>query len=205
MRVDVYADPVCPWCYLGKGRLERALAGRPAEWHWRPFLLNPDVPAGGIDRQLYLNARFGSSERARQIDRAVEDAAARDGIALALERIRRVPSTVDAHRLIRLAARHGRADTVMARLFAAYFSEGLEIDDHAVLAAIAANAGLDPAEVHAHLASTDDRGAVLAAAAQARRAGIQAIPCFVFNGRYALSGAHEPAAFAPLIDLAAAA
>lgn len=205
MLIEVYADIVCPWCFIGQHRLKRALALRPqlaVERTWLPFELNPEIPPEGIDRTLYLAAKFGGLERARQIYALVEETAARDGLVLHLDRVRRTPNTLDAHRLIALAARHGQAEALIDTLFRAYFQLGLDIGDREVLTALAAEAGLDPDEASAHLASDADRTAVRAIQARARQLGIHAVPTFIFERRYALAGAQDPATLLPLLDLA---
>lgn len=207
MLIEIFSDLICPWCYLGWHRLETALAERPglrAELRWLPFQLNPDMPSGGMDRFFYLSHRFGSIERARQLFAAVEQAAARDGLPLHLSRIRRTPSTLEAHGLVLLAERYGRAVQVAKALFRAYFVDGMDIGNRGVLVAIAGACGLDRAAVTRHLAAGEDTAAVRASDARARAMGIQAVPCFVFNRRYGLAGAQEPAALLPLLDLAGA-
>lgn len=207
MLIETFADVVCPWCYIGRHRLGRALAERPrltVELRWQPFQLNPDMPRGGMERSQYLTAKFGGAERARQINAVIEETAARDGLPLALHRIRRTPSTLDAHRVIRLAARRGGALAVADALFHAYFVEGLDIGDRDTLAATAAQAGVDLTmdEVRSLLAGDAEAGAVHAADTLARQLGLQAVPCYIFDRRYALSGAQEPVSFLPLLDLA---
>ncbi|HSK38176.1 MAG TPA: DsbA family oxidoreductase [Arenibaculum sp.] len=205
MLVEIYSDLICPWCFIGKRRLERALAQRPrlvVDRRWRPFELNPDMQPAGMDRMAYLAAKFGGIERARQVYAVVEETAARDGLNLSLNRIRRTPNTLDAHRLVRYAARWDLADTLTDRLFDAYFIGGLDIGDHDVLAVKAVEAGLEEDHVRSFLDSDDETAVVRTAEATARQMGIQAVPCFVFNRRFALSGAQEPAAFLPLLDLA---
>lgn len=205
MLVEIFSDLVCPWCYIGKRRFERALDQRPGiilQKRWQPFELNPDLPAAGMDRMAYLAAKFGGLERARQVYGVIEETAARDGITLSPGRIRRTPNTLDAHRLVRYAMRGGTADRLVDLLFEAYFVEGLDLGDREVLAAKAKQAGLDEAEARRFLERDDETMAVRAIEAGARQMGIQAVPCFVFNRRYALSGAQEPTTFLPLLDLA---
>ncbi|HEY0835725.1 MAG TPA: DsbA family oxidoreductase [Azospirillum sp.] len=204
MLIETFADLICPWCYIGKHRLSRALAERPRvrpEMRWQPFQLNPDMPRGGMERDAYLAAKFGGPERARQIYAVVEETAERDGLPLHLDRIRRTPNTLDAHRAIRLAARHGLGDALAEALFRTYFEDGLDIGDRDTLAATAAGIGLDGAEMKALLASDAESATVHAADKLARQLGLQAVPCYIFDRRYALSGAQEPASFLPLIDL----
>ncbi len=208
MRIDIYHDLICPWCFIGKRRLERALAARPSpavEIRWQPFQLNPNMPRVGMDRLAYLSAKFGGVERAAQAYATVAETAARDGLMLALDRIRRTPNTLDAHRLVRLIeAKTGDASEAVELLFQAYFQEGRDIGSHAVLIDVAAGLGCNPDTVRDWLTGSAELTAVRAADAAARQIGIQAVPCFVFSRRYALSGAQEPAAFFPLFDLSAA-
>lgn len=204
MLIEFYADLICPWCYIGWRRLRRAVAERPAvkpDIRWQPFQLNPDMPAGGMDRQLYLHAKFGSRERARQIYGVVEETARRDGLILNLGRIRRTPSTFDAHRLVRWAESQGDAAPLVEALFAAYFSDGADLSNADTLAEAAVSAGFNRAGARSLLAGTDEAATVRAADAVARQLGLHAVPCFVFDRRYALSGAQEPSSLLPLLDL----
>jgi predicted DsbA family dithiol-disulfide isomerase len=205
MQLDVFSDTVCPWCYVGKRRLERALKARPQadlRIRWRAFQLNPGMPAAGMDRRAYLDAKFGGSERARAIYETVRAAGVSEGIEFAFDRIQRTPNTLHAHRLIRFAGVRERQSEILEALFHGYFVDGRNIGDRTVLANIAAEAGLDRQEAADYLASDVDVEAVLGEDTLARRAGINGVPCFVFNGRYALSGAQEPEAFFHLFDLA---
>ncbi len=210
MIIQVFADIICPWCYVGHSRLHKALmlhAGVQLEetkfrLEWMPFQLNPDMPPGGMDRQAYLTAKFGSVERAKAAYSAVEAAAERDGLPLSLNRIRTTPNTLDAHRLVRWASRYGRADALIARLYEAYFQEGRDISDMGVLASLGSDVGLERRETRYFLNSILEQDTVRASDATARRLGVQAVPCFVFGRRYALAGAQDPAAFFPLLDLA---
>jgi predicted DsbA family dithiol-disulfide isomerase len=204
MLIETFADLICPWCYIGKNRLARALELRPGlrpNIRWQPFQLNPDMPPGGMARSDYLALKFGGPERARQIHRMVEDTAERDGLPLALDRIRRTPNSLDAHRAIRIAERHGQGNAMADALFNAYFVLGLDISDHDVLAATATAIGLDATETKQLLATDAENAAVQSADALARQMGLQAVPCYIFDRRYALSGAQEPASFLPLLDL----
>ncbi|WP_029009913.1 DsbA family oxidoreductase [Azospirillum halopraeferens] len=205
MLIETFADLICPWCYIGKHRLGRALAMRPRmtpELRWQPFQLNPEMPRSGMDRDAYLSAKFGGTERARQIYAVVEETAERDGLPIDLHRIRRTPNTFDAHRTVRYASRHGLGDAMAEALFDAYFTAGADIGDRDALAATAATLGLDPREVKTMLATDAEVTAVRSADMLARQLGLQAVPCYIFNRRYALSGAQEPASFLPLLDLA---
>jgi predicted DsbA family dithiol-disulfide isomerase len=197
MTVDVVSDVVCPWCYIGKRRLEEALAGRagaPLRVRWHPFQLNPDIPAGGVDRRTYLEEKFGGPERAREIYARVEAAGREVGIPFAFDRIERQPNTVDAHRLIAWAQSHAPAagDRLVERLFESYFTEGADIGSIDVLVGLAAEVGCDATAVRAHLASDAGRDEVSAADAGMKSMGIGGVPFFVFNRRLAVSGAQPP-------------
>ncbi len=208
MQIDIFFDLVCPWCFIGKHRMDRALAERPSlpvELNWQPFQLNPGMPPGGMDRRDYLSAKFGGSGRAAQIYAMVAETAERDGLCLELDAIHRTPNTLDAHRLVRFATRRGRDPAIVAEsIFKAYFQQGRDIGDRKTLADIAESLGLDRDAVVDHLAGRTDINHIRAADAAARRMGIQAVPCFVFDRRYALSGAQEPDSFFPMFDLAGA-
>jgi len=204
MRIDIVADVICPWCFIGKRRLEAALAQRPAiatEITWRPFQLNPDMPAEGMSREAYLAAKFGGQAHAKRINQAVVDAGATIGIPFAFEKVERTPNTLAAHRLIRFAQRTGRATELVDRLFAGYFIEGRDIGHIDTLASIAGDSGLDATAARDFLAGTSERAEVSADDAGARRLGINAVPCFIFDGQYAISGAQEPPFFFPVFDL----
>lgn len=205
MRLDIFSDVICPWCYIGKRRLERALALRPDAQpaiRWRAFQLNPDMPSDGMDRQVYLRRKFGGEARARQVYDNIRTAAEGESLEFCFERIRRTPNTVKAHRLIRYATDQGVADAVVEALFAAYFREGRDIGDVAELVALAEECGLDNAAVAEWMATEDGTAEVQAETHFAYQNGIHGVPCFIVNGKYAVSGAQEPEAFMPLFDLA---
>jgi predicted DsbA family dithiol-disulfide isomerase len=205
MQIDIVSDVICPWCFIGKRRLERALALRPdltATLSWRAFQLNPDMPSDGIPRELYLSAKFGGSRAAGRLYATVCAAGRGEGIDFAFERIRRTPNTLRAHRLIRYAASEGCADQVVEALFRAYFLEGLDIGGIETLAAIAARGGLDQAASLGYLIGDAGANEVRAEEHRARRLGIHAVPCFVLDRGYAISGAQEPEMFLPLFDIA---
>jgi predicted DsbA family dithiol-disulfide isomerase len=203
MRLDIFSDTICPWCYVGKRRLARALAARPQPkltTHWRAFQLNPGMPPEGMDRGRYIEAKFGSPERARRIYEAVSAVGASEGIAFNFDAIRRTPNTLASHRLLRKAAKLGLQGDMLDALFAAYFSEGRDIGNYDVLADIAGTVGVPDAA--AFLASAEGTLEAKAEDGLARRQGINGVPCFIFNGRFQLSGAQEPESFFQLFDLA---
>jgi predicted DsbA family dithiol-disulfide isomerase len=195
--IDIVSDVVCPWCYIGKRRLEAALDARGharPEIRWHPFQLNPDIPAGGIDRRSYLEAKFGGPERAREVYARVEAAGREAGIPFAFERIERQPNTLDAHRLIAWAQAVAleRADGLVERLFKAYFTEGANIGAVPELARLAGEAGYDAAAALSHLESDAGRAEIAAADERSKEMGIAGVPFFIFNRRIAVSGAQPP-------------
>lgn len=205
MRIDIFSDTICPWCFIGKRRLERALAERPQPGltiRWRAFQLNPDMPAAGMDRQQYLATKFGGADNAERVYATVRQAGEQEDIPFAFDRIARTPNTLRSHQLLTFAATQGDQDPVVERLFNAYFLEGQDIGDIEVLVQAAADAGLDTAAARDYL--ENDRGLAEAFGEdrQAREAGIQGVPTFIVNGRYALSGAQEPEVLFQLFDLA---
>ena len=204
MRVDIVSDTICPWCYIGKRRFERALAAcgsADATVEWRPFQLNPDMPAGGVDRRGYMIAKFGSEARVAEIFDAIEHAGAGENIRFVFDRIARTPNTVDSHRLIAFAGRHGAQDATVEALFRRYFERGEDIGDDDVLVAAGEDAGLDKAAVRRFLAGGEGVEEVRRESAAASRMGVSGVPCFVFENRYAVSGAQEPAVFERIFDL----
>ncbi len=204
--VEVVYDLVCPWCYLGVRRLFRTMHRRPDllfDLCWRPFLLNPDMPRAGMARSDYVIRKFGGEDRARRLYASVTEIGAAEGVEFRFDRIRRTPSSVEAHRLVRWAAPQGRSDEMAEALFAAHFADGLDIGDHLVLRDIAAHAGLDPVATAAFLRSDEDVDAVHADNLRAHRLGINGVPCFVVAGRHAIAGAQEPEVIERLLDVAA--
>ncbi len=206
MQLDVYIDTVCPWCLIGKRRLERALAERPdwdVEVRWRAFQLNPEMPAQGMDRKVYLELKFGGAAGAERVYAQVREAGDSEEIPFAFDAIARTPNSVDSHRLIRFAAGRGKQDETVEALFEAYFLRGEDIGDREVLIAAAGAADLDPAEARAFLDSDLEDQAVREEDAEARRAGLQGVPTFIVNGKFelALSGAHVPEVLLKLLEL----
>jgi predicted DsbA family dithiol-disulfide isomerase len=200
--IDVVSDVVCPWCYIGKRKLEAALgelaaqdpAPEPAV-RWHPFQLNPDLPPQGIARSAYLQAKFGGESRAADIYARVKAVGAEVGIAFDFDRIEVQPNTLAAHRLIAWAQE--RKDPVLTgglveRLFQAYFVQGRAIGEPEVLAQIASEAGMEIGGARAMLASSEGLAAVSAEDREARSVGINGVPFFIFNGSTAVSGAHDP-------------
>jgi predicted DsbA family dithiol-disulfide isomerase len=199
LTIDVISDVVCPWCYIGKRRLEAALgqlaAREPAlrpfvSWH--PFQLNPDLPREGIDRRAYVESKFGGPERAQQVYERIRAVGAEVGIPFAFGAIARQPNTRDAHRLISWAQAQGDADALVEQLFRAYFLDGRFVGDHAVLATIAGEAGFDADAARAYLTSEQGDEAIVAMDRRVRELGVEGVPFFIFEGRVAVSGAQEP-------------
>jgi len=199
LTIDIISDVVCPWCYVGKRRLEQALALRGAadgapRLTWHPFQLNPELPVAGMDRRTYLERKFGGPQGARDVYARVEEAGRDAGIAFAFDRIARQPNTLDAHRLIAWAQQDGSAAAaaLVERLFRAYFLDGLDIGAPNLLAQLAGESGLDARAAAAWLASDAGGAEVREADREARRLGVGGVPFFIINQRIAVSGA-QPA------------
>jgi predicted DsbA family dithiol-disulfide isomerase len=194
LAIEIVSDVICPWCYIGKRRLEKALAlldGEvQAQIRWLPFQLNPGMPREGLPREEYRRQKFGSAERARELDARVAAEGRGEGIAFAFERIARTPNTVAAHQLIELAQREGRGDAVVDALFRAYFEEAKDIGEPALLAEIAATHGVSgwPGQAHADEVSRLEENV--------RGLGVSAVPTFIFDRKFGISGAHPPDALA---------
>ncbi|MCR0981417.1 DsbA family oxidoreductase [Roseomonas populi] len=203
LAIEVVFDLVCPWCFLGTRRLRRALRARPelaVDLIWRPFLLNPEQPAG---RDPFAR-RPGGADRTRRLHATLTEMGRAEGVPFRFDLIHRTPPSLDAHRLVRLAARRGVAEEVVDRLFLAHFAEGADIADHATLAGIAALAGLDRAATRRFLAGDAEVEVVGAENLRAHRLGINGVPCFVIAGRHAIAGAQEPEVLQRLLDVALA-
>jgi predicted DsbA family dithiol-disulfide isomerase len=191
-RIDIVSDAICPWCYIGKRQLERALSILEAEVmtfsvHWNPFQLNPDMPKQGRDRAAYRVEKFGSAEKSAELDRRITEAGAAVGLEFRTDLITRTPNTIDAHRLIWLAENHGVQDAAVEAVFRAYFIEGRDIGDHAVLAACGAEAGLRDVAAFLDSGLADDE--MRAADQAARDAGVSGVPSFFLDGHALFSGA----------------
>ncbi len=206
MQIDVISDTVCPWCYIGKRRLARALEMRPEiefDIQWRPYQLDPNVPREGVDRAAYMKAKFGEGPRVSAMGDALKAEGLREGIPFAFDKIERRPNTLDSHRLIRWAAAAGIQDTVVERLFAAYFLEGRDIGDPAVLEFLAADAGMDPpSRSRICFWGDTDLAAVERETKLAGEMGITGVPTFIFANKFVLSGAREAEVIVQVIDKA---
>ncbi|BCH10051.1 DSBA oxidoreductase [Mesorhizobium sp. 131-3-5] len=208
--VDVVSDVVCPWCFIGQKRLDKAVAAAgdvDVHIRWRPFQLDPTIPPQGKDRREYMRAKFGSDERIREIHARIEPLGEAEGISFAFDAIKVAPNTLDAHRLIRWAGAAGEAvqNRLVRRLFQLNFEEGVNIGDHAVLVEAAREAGMDASVVATLLPTDADVEAVRTEIATASRMGISGVPCFLLEGRYAVMGAQDVDTLADAIRQVAAA
>jgi len=206
-RLEIISDPICPWCYIGKSKLEKALAsaGNPFDITWRPFQLNPDMPPEGMDRRTYLESKFGT-DRATDVYAQIEKAATNAGLEVDFSRMKRTPNTVDAHRVIRWAKTSGHQGDLVSALFERYFKLGEDISDHAVLVDAARQVGMDGDVVARLLQGDADRDEVLGEDREAREMGVSGVPTFLIGGTYVVQGAQDSATWEKIIaDLTAAA
>lgn len=206
-KIDVVSDVVCPWCYIGKRNLDTARAERPTmqfDVMYRPYQLNPDLPLEGEDRRAHLLAKFGSEERLTEVLKTVESAAESVGLKLRYDKIKVSPNTLNAHRLIRWAFGQKKGDSVVDRLFRAYFEEGADIGQVSVLAALGGECGLDEALVDELLSADHDREAVYQEANQARAMGISGVPTFILQNKWAIVGAQPAHVLTQAFDSVAA-
>ncbi len=203
IRLDIFADPVCPWCYVGKANLDRALEAHPDHPFavaWHPFQLNPDMPAEGVDKRQYLAARFGGEDQLDQIHARLAAMASAAGVEMDPDKPSRIPNTLNAHRLIHWAGLEQRQTPVVAALMRAYWRDGRDIGAAEVLADIAAGTGMDRAVVARLLASDADRDDIAARDLDARKKGVTAVPTFLIAQHYVVSGAQPPEMWAAVID-----
>lgn len=201
IKLDIISDPICPWCYIGKGALDRALEANPdhpflIEWH--PFQLNPDMPPEGMDRVAYMDAKFGKGAMARA-DEMIVDRANELGLAINYELMKRTPNTLDAHRLLHWAGIEGRQTPAKAALFKAHFRDGRDIGDPAVLADIAASIGLDRDLVTTLLQGDADKDDIMARDRHARERGVTGVPTFIIGNRHAVVGAQPVSVWTGII------
>ncbi|WP_339759896.1 DsbA family oxidoreductase [uncultured Sulfitobacter sp.] len=195
IKLDIMSDPICPWCYIGKAHLDRALASEPdhpflIEWH--PFQLNPDMPAKGMDRRAYLEGKFGGKEGAVKAYAPVVEHAKKAGLTINFEDMKRTPNTLDAHRLIHWAGIEGRQTAAVSALFKAYFVDARDIGDAEVLADIADGIEMDASVVSRLLASDSDAQDIRDRDAHSRKMGINSVPTFIVGGKHAVPGAQPP-------------
>ena len=203
IKLDILSDPICPWCYIGKAQLDRALANRPdhpfvIEWH--PFQLNPDMPAEGMDRRAYLEAKFGGREGAVKAYAPIVEHAAKAGLEINFEGMTRTPNTIDAHRLIHWAGIERKQEEAVDALFHAYFVETRDIGDHDVLADIADAIGLDAAVIRRLLGSDADRDDIAQRDAHSREMGVTGVPTFIVDQSHAVPGAQPTELWEKVID-----
>jgi predicted DsbA family dithiol-disulfide isomerase len=203
MLIEVFADFSCPWCFIGRRRLARARELRPQlsiSTVWQPFQLNPELPPEGIGRHMRPSGKSDNFDRLTAMERVLEESGAKDGIRFKFDRITRMPNTMSAHRLMRLAARSQQDDALADRLFSGFFERGEDIGNIATLTDIAADIGLDAASAYAFLLGREEAETVASIDALGHQSGIAGVPYFVFDRRYALAGAQEPMSFLPLFD-----
>ena len=203
IKLDILSDPICPWCYIGKTQLDRALAERPdhpltIEWH--PFQLNPEMPREGMDRRAYLEAKFGGKDGAVSTYRRIEEYAEDIGLPVNFGEIQRTPNTVDAHRMIHWAGIERKQTQMVDALFQAYFVDGRDIGDADTLADLGDSIGLDAAIVHKLLATDEDRQMIQDRDAQAREMGVNSVPTFIVASQHAVPGAQPPEMWLKVID-----
>lgn len=201
--LDIMSDPICPWCYIGKTHLDKALAahgGAPFHIRWHPFQLNPDMPPEGMDRRAYLEGKFGGPDGAKAAYAPVREHAAAAGLSIDFDAISRTPNTRDAHRLIHWAEIEDKQDAVVQALFENYFCDGRDIGSHEVLADIADSAGMDASVVARLLASEADLKEIVDRDAAARGMGVTSVPTFIVAGQHAVPGAQPPELWAKVID-----
>jgi predicted DsbA family dithiol-disulfide isomerase len=203
MLIELYADIACPWCYIGERRLAEALRQRPditVERRWRPFQLQPDLPAQGLPWKEFVQTKFGGAVQAQRIFARVAEAGAPDGIDFRFDRVATAPNTLDAHRLVLFAAERGQEWPMADALYAAHFTDGRDLNDLDQLVALAESVGLDGEEARAYLASDAGTAEVEASQEQAERLGITGVPFYVIDGRYGLSGAQPVEVFVRALD-----
>ncbi len=207
MQIDFLFDAICPWCYIGKRRLEQTLEERndfEFQINWHPFLLNPDLPTGGMDRNSYLAGKFGSESRIRRVYGAIADVGLSVEIGFNFDTIRHTPNSIDAHRLIRFAGQEGKTECAVESLFEGYFVNGQNIGEAEVLVEIARDLSLDANAFAAHLDTDDGIAEIYDANARAHRLGINGVPSYVFNDHLVISGAQDPNVLGRMLDAAIA-
>lgn len=206
VRLDIFSDPVCPWCHVGKANLDRALTDHPDhpfQIQWHPFQLNPDMPPEGVAKRAYLEAKFGGKDRVDAIHERLREVARAAGVALDPDKPQKMPNTLNAHRLIHWAGIEGRQSEIVTRLMRAYWAEGRDIGDLATLAAIAGEGGMDAAATLRLLRSDADADDIAARDADARAKGVNSVPTFLIAQQYVVSGAQPPELWGQVIaDLA---
>jgi predicted DsbA family dithiol-disulfide isomerase len=203
--IDVISDVACPWCYLGKRRLARALVAEPRDKisvRWRPYQLDPSIPPGGLDRKAYLRDKFGDEKKLEGAHERLRALGAEEGLTFAFDKIERAPNTLDAHRLIRWASASDVQDEIVERLFSLYFREGGDVGDRRPLVEAAREAGMDSTDVERRLTDGVDENEVRREIAQAQSLGVTGVPFFIFASRFAAPGAQSAEVLAAAIERA---
>ncbi len=203
VKLDILSDPICPWCYIGKTHLDRALAevpDHPFTIEWHPFQLNPDMPDAGMDRREYLETKFGGKEGAVRAYAPVVEHAEAAGLSINFDDMKRTPNTLDAHRLIHWAGIEGKQTEAVDALFDAYFVQARDIGDHEVLGDIADSIGLDASVVRRLLASDADREAIRGRDTHSRQMGVNSVPTFIVASKHAVPGAQSPELWVKVIN-----
>jgi predicted DsbA family dithiol-disulfide isomerase len=204
MQIDIVFDTVCPWCFVGRRRFERALRMRPnikPHIRYRSFLLNPDLPPQGVDRREFLERKFGGSAQYERIIEALVFTGKAEGINFALDKIKRTPNSANSHRLVRLARTMNRQNEAVDALFTAYFERGIDIGNVEALVQLGEEIGLDSSMTYAHLSTETDLNAVYTENARMHRLGITGVPCYIFNEGRAIAGAQEPEILVRMFDM----
>jgi len=207
MRIDIVFDTVCPWCFVGKRRFDRALKMRPslrADVRFRSFLLNPDLPPQGVDQREYLERKFGGAHQFDRIAETLIMTGRSEGIDFALDRIRRTPNSANSHRLVRLSQAANKQEEAVDLLFTSYFEHGADIGDDEVLIDLAMQLGIPRADAEDHFYGDTDLNAVYTENARMHRLGITGVPCYIFNESWAIAGAQEPEILLRMLDMALA-
>ena len=207
--IDLFSDPICPWCFIGKRRVEAALASRPevsVEINWHTYQLNPMMPREGMSRQEYLDLKFGNPDNAKRLYANISTVGEQVGISFEFSKIRRMPNTLTAHRLIRYAKDFGAEiqSQIVEHLFNAYFVNGDDISNIEILVKLGSQSGIPKDDLYEHLESEKDLEAVKLEDIEARQLGVQGVPFYILDKQYAISGAQEPEAFQPILDMLAA-
>ena len=203
VKLDIFSDPICPWCYIGKSYLDRALekaGNHPFNIQWHPFQLNPEMPLQGVDRREYLERKFGNKDLVIKAYAPVLEHAALAGLNLKLEKIMKTPNTLSAHRLIFWAWQEGVQNAVVSAIFKAYFVEGKDIGENNVLVDISHNTGIDKILVDRLLKGTNDQEHVIETDKRAREMGINSAPTFILNGKHVITGAQNVDFWSNLIN-----
>jgi predicted DsbA family dithiol-disulfide isomerase len=206
MKVEFFFDVICPWCYVGKVRFARALRQRQdyrVDVRFTPFLLNPDLPMGGVDRQTFLERKLGGPSRVQRLNNAVMEASKAEGVRFNFERIYRTPNSIHAHRLIKFATQMGLAIPAIDTLFKSYFRDGVDVGQIEDLIELGGELGLDDLDVARFLYSDLDFSTVMSDNTRAHRMGVTGVPCVVVDEKFAISGAQESDVLVRLLDLAA--